>query len=54
MIQKGVLYSGSRFFNYLPPQIKNLSGDLKSFKRKLKDFLIDHTFYDFDEFCQLT
>jgi hypothetical protein len=54
MVQKGVLYSGSRFFNYLPQQIKNLSGDLKSFKRKLKHFLIDHEFYKLDEFYQLT
>jgi len=44
IVQKGVLYSGSRIFNYLPLQIKNLSVDLKKFKRKLKNFLIDHTF----------
>jgi hypothetical protein len=54
MVQKGVLYSGSRFFNYLPQQIKNLSGDLKSFKRKLKNFLIDQGFYNLDEFYHLT
>ena len=53
MVQKGVLYSGSRIFNYLPLQIKNLSGDLKKFKRKLKNFLIDHTFYSLDEFYHL-
>jgi len=54
MIQKGVLHSGSRFFNYLPSQIINLSGDLKSFKRKLRKFLIEHTFYNLDEFRQVT
>jgi hypothetical protein len=54
MVQKRVLYSGSRVFNYLPLQIKSLSGDLKSFKRKLKNFLLDHTFYSLDEFYQLT
>jgi len=53
MAQKGVLYSGSRIFNYLPLQIKNLSGDLKTFKRKLKNFLIDRTFYSLDEFYLL-
>jgi hypothetical protein len=53
-VQKGVLYSGSRFFNYLPQQIKNLSGDLKSFTRKLKIFLIDHELYNLDEFYHLT
>jgi hypothetical protein len=54
MVQKGVLHSGSRFFNSLPQQIKNLSGDLQSFKRKLKNFLIDHEFYNLDEFYRLT
>jgi len=54
VVQKGVLYSGSKFFNYLPLQIKNHSGDLKSFKRKLKNFLIDHTLYSLDEFYHLT
>jgi hypothetical protein len=29
-VQKGVLYSGSIFINYLPLQIKSLSADLKS------------------------
>jgi hypothetical protein len=50
MVQMGVLYSGSKIFNCLPLQIKNHSGDLKSFKRKLKNFLIDHTLYSLDEF----
>ena len=54
MVLKGVLYSGSKIFNCLPLQIKNHSGDLKSFKRKLKNFLIDHTLYSLDEFYHLT
>ena len=54
MVQMGVLYSGSKIFNYLPLQIKNHSGDLKSFKRKLKNFHIDHTLYSLDEFYHLT
>jgi hypothetical protein len=54
MVQKGVLYSGSRFFNYLPLQIKSLSGDLKRFKRKLKNFLLDNTFFSLGKLYQLT
>jgi len=54
IVQKGVLYSGSKICNYLPLQIKDHSGDLKSFKRKLKNFLIDHTLYSLDEFYHST
>jgi hypothetical protein len=93
MVQKGVLYSGSKIFNYKVVQIwpgliflnHNYRGrtaaaqcgvfthksvpvifeppctyhyrlriDLKSFKRKLKNFLIDHTLYSLDEFYHLT
>ena len=38
LVQKGVLYSGSKIFNNLPPHIKSLSDDFKHFKRKLKEF----------------
>ena len=54
MVQKAVLYSGSRISNYLPPQIKNRSGDLKSLKRKLNNFLTDHTLCSLDEFYHLS
>ena len=54
LVQRGVLYSGSRIFNHLPLQIKNHSGNLKSFKRKLKNFLVEHALYSLDEFYQLT
>ena len=54
LVQRGVLYSGSKFYNCLPLHIKNLSGDLRSFKRKLKNFLANHTFYSLDEYYYLT
>ena len=54
LVQKGVLYSGSKIFNNLPPHIKSLSDDFKHFKRKLKSFLIEQMLYSHDEFFQVT
>jgi hypothetical protein len=54
MVQRGVLYSGSRLFNCLPLHIKNFLGNVRSFKRKLKNFLTEHTIYSPDEFYYLT
>ena len=34
LVQKGVLYSGSKIYNNLPPHIKDHSEDLKYFKSK--------------------
>jgi hypothetical protein len=53
LVQKGVLYSGSRIYNHLLTCIKTLSNDLKHFKSKLKS-LIEHTFYSLEEFYRLT
>ena len=50
LVQKGVLYSGSKIYNNLPPHIEGL----KYFKSKLKGFLIEHTLYRFEEFYQVT
>ena len=36
LVQKGVLYSGSKIYNNLPPHIKDHSEDLKYFKSKLE------------------
>ena len=36
LVQKGVLYSGSKIFNCLPLSIKALSDDTKRFKTTLK------------------
>jgi hypothetical protein len=52
MTQRGVLYSGSRLFNSLPTRIKCLSNDVKIFKRKLRNFLLQHTLYNLDEYYQ--
>ena len=38
LTQRGVFYSGSRIYNYLPSYIKCLSKDFKQFKKKLKIF----------------
>jgi hypothetical protein len=54
LVQKGVLYSGSRIYNHLPLNIKILSNDVKRFKSALKSYLIEHTFYSLDEYYQLT
>ena len=53
-VQKGVLYSGSKIYNKLPPHIKGLSDDLKHFKSMLKSFLMEHTLYSIEEFYQVT
>jgi len=53
-VQKGVHYSGSKVFNYLPENIKIFSHDLKHFKSVLKNFLNEQTFYSLVEFYQLT
>ena len=50
LVQKGVLYSGSKIYNNLPPHIEGL----KYFKSKLKGFLIEHTLYSLEEFYQVT
>ena len=54
LVQRGVLYSGSKIYNNLPPHIKDHSEDLKYFKSKLKSFLIEHTLYSLEEFYQVT
>jgi hypothetical protein len=50
LVQKGVLYSGSRIYNRLPSGIKALSNDFKSFKTTLKSYLIENAFYSLDEY----
>jgi len=50
LVQKGVLYSGSKIYNHLPSNIKALSNDAKRFKHTLKNYLIEHSFYSLDEF----
>jgi len=54
VVQKGVLFSGSRIYNYLPVNIKSLSTDFKQFKYKLKAYLLEHSCYSLEEFYQIT
>jgi hypothetical protein len=48
--QKGVYYSGTKFFNYLPQNIKRLSRNVKKFKLALKRFLLMGSFYTLEYF----
>jgi len=52
MVQRGVLFSGSKIYNHLPSNIKEQTYDNKLFKLKLKRYLIEQTFYSLDEYYQ--
>ena len=52
LVQKGVLYSGSKIYNCLPLSIKALSNNAKRFKATLKRYLIENVFYSIDEYYQ--
>ena len=54
IFQKGVLYSGCKIYNKLPPHIKGLLNDLKRFKSTLKGFLMERTLYSTEKFYQIT
>jgi hypothetical protein len=45
---------GSKIYNHLPSNIKVLLNVAKYFKSTLKSYLIEHTFYNLDEFYQST
>jgi len=47
--QKGTYYFGSKVFNSLPTQIKDLSYSVKQFKLTLKSYLFFHSFYTLEE-----
>jgi hypothetical protein len=51
--QKGVLYSGNNIFNHLPAHIKSFSKDIKQFKYKLKNLLLEQSLYSLEEFYQI-
>jgi hypothetical protein len=48
--QKGVHYAGIWPFSLLPTSIKNTANETKVFKKTLKRFLMDNSFYSIDEF----
>ena len=49
LIQKGVFYSGSRIFNHLPPDIKDLFNDKKWYRSAQKKYLLENCFYILEE-----
>jgi hypothetical protein len=50
VFQKGVYYSGVKIFNYLPTDLKQTFYDVSNFKKALKRFLLDNSFYSLEEF----
>jgi hypothetical protein len=48
--QKGVQYAGIRVFSRLPASIKSIANETKMFKKTLKRFLLDNSFYSTDEY----
>ena len=54
LVQKGVLFSGSKIYNHLPLNIKMLCKDAKCFKSTLRTYITENVFYSLDEYYQLT
>ena len=54
LVQKGVLFCGSKIYNHLPLNIKMLSKNVKRFKSTLRTYLTEHAFYSLEEYYQLT
>ena len=52
LVQKGVLYSGSKIYNHLSSNIEVLSNDIKCFKSTQQSYFTEHTFYCLDAFYQ--
>jgi hypothetical protein len=50
LYQKSPAYAGVKVYNHLPANIKDLACDIKNFKRALKNYLYEHSFYTVDEF----
>ena len=50
LVQKGVLFSGSKIFNHLPQNIKLLCDDPKRFKSALISYLTEQAFYSLNEY----
>jgi hypothetical protein len=50
VVQRGVLFSGSRIYNHLPSNIKLKSENIKEFKLLLKTCLTEQVFYSIDEY----
>ena len=48
--QKVAYYTVIKTFNYLPTDIKNVANEMQVFKKTLKRFLLDKSFYYIDEY----
>jgi hypothetical protein len=48
--QKGVHYAGIWLFNHLPTSVKKTANETKVFKKTLKQFLMNNSFYCIEEF----
>jgi hypothetical protein len=48
--QKGAYYTRIKICNYLPTDIKNVVNEIQVFKKNLKKFLLDNSFYFIDEY----
>jgi hypothetical protein len=48
--QKGAYYTGIKIFNYLQTHIKNVAKEIRVFKKILKRFLLQNSFYSTDEY----
>jgi hypothetical protein len=44
---------GVKIFNHLPPEIKSMFNDMKTYKSKLTTFLLQNSFYTTEEFFEL-
>jgi hypothetical protein len=52
--QKGPYYSGIKFFNHLPENIRELSSNMVLFRSALKGFLYENSFCSIREFLNYT
>jgi len=50
VFQKGVWYSGIKFYNHLAPTLEQISYDISKFKPALKRFLFTNSFYTLEEY----
>jgi len=48
--QKEAYFTGIKIFNNLPTHIKNVANEIQVFKKTLKRFLLDNSFYSIDEY----
>ena len=48
--QKGAYYAGIKIFLHFPTHIKNVANEIQVFKKTLKRFLLDNSFYSVDEY----